>query len=91
MYEMEWKEVNPEQDNWKKQWNLIAYYGSHVVGSIILDDDGKYNSVINGNVEFMVETDLDEAKKEFYERLDDYFSGEIDYYNELRSMLGDMD
>ena len=90
---MEWKEVNPEQDNWKKQWNLTAYYGSDVVGSIILDDDGEgeYNSVIDGNVEFMVAADLDEAKKEFYERLDNYLAGEIEYYEELRSMLGDMD
>lgn len=88
---MEWKEVNPEQDNWKKQWNLTAYYRSDVVGNIILDDDGEYNSVIDGNVEFMEVSDLDEAKKEFYERLDDYLAGEINYYNELRSMLGDMD
>ena len=90
---MEWQEVNPEQDNWKRQWNLTAYCGSDVVGSIILDDDGEgeYNSVIDGNVEFMVAGDLDEAKKEFYERLDNYLDGEIEYYKELRSMLGDMD
>lgn len=87
---MEWKEVNPEQDNWKKQWNLTAYYESDVVGSIILDGEGEYNSVIDGNVEFMEVSDLDEAKKEFYERLDNYLAGEIEYYEELRSMLGDM-
>lgn len=86
---MEWKEVEPEQKNWKKQWNLTAYYGEHIVGSIVLDDDGEgeFNSVINGSIEFMAAGDLIEAKEEFYERLDTYLSGEIDYYTELRNML----
>lgn len=33
---MEWKEVEPEQKDWQRQWNLLAYYGSHVIGSIII-------------------------------------------------------
>ena len=90
---MEWKEVEPEQKNWQKQWNLTAYYGEHVVGSIVLDNDGEgeFNSVIGGSVEFMAVSDLNEAKAEFYDRLDSYLSGEIDYYKEIRSMLADME
>ena len=90
---MEWKEVDPEQKNWQKQWNLTAYYGEHVVGSIVLDNDGEgeFNSVIGGSVEFMAASDLNEAKTEFYGRLDSYLSGEIDYYKDLRSMLADME
>lgn len=89
---MEWKEVNPQQDNWQRQWDLTAYYGEHVAGSIVLDDDGdgEFCSVIDGSVEFMPAADLEDAKKTFYERLDCFFEGEINYYNELREMLGEI-
>jgi len=87
---MEWEEVNTQQDNWKKQWDLTAYYGEHVVGSIVLDDDGEgeFYSVIDGDVEFIPASDLEKAKRIFYESLDCFFEGEINYYNELREMLG---
>lgn len=89
---MEWKEVEPEQKDWQKQWNLTAYYGEHIVGSIILDDDGEgeFNSVIDGVVEFMVSSDLEEAKKEFYDRLQSHFESEIEYYNALLNMLDEI-
>jgi len=89
---MEWKEINPQQNNWKKQWDLTAYYGEHVIGSIVLDNDnwGVFYSVIDGDVEFIPTSDLEEAKGIFYESLDCFFEGEINYYNELRKMLGEI-
>ena len=33
---MRWEEVKPEQKGWQRQWNLTAYYGSHIIGSIII-------------------------------------------------------
>ncbi len=84
---MEWKEVEPRQNNWGQQWNLTAYNGEHTVGSIILDDDGKFYTVIDGTVEWMDVADLEEAKKEFCYRLDAYLEGEIDYYNDLRDKM----
>lgn len=90
---MEWKDVEPEQKDWQKQWNLTAYYGEHIVGSVVFnnDGDGEFYSVINGSAEFMAVSNLDEAKTEFYDRLDSYLSGEIDYYKELRIMLSAME
>lgn len=89
---MEWKEIEPEQKNWKKQWNLTARYGKHIVGSIILDNDGEgeFSSVIDGVVEFMVASDLEEAKKEFYCRLQLHLENEIDYYKALLYMLDEI-
>lgn len=84
---MRWKEVKPEQKGWQRQWNLTAYYGSHIIGSIIIDSDGDFNSVINGYTELILASNLEEAKKEFYNKLKYYLESEIDYYNELLDML----
>ena len=32
---MEWKEVDPEQEDWEKQIDIVAYYGSITIGSIV--------------------------------------------------------
>ena len=84
---MEWKEVEPEQKDWQRQWNLTAYYGSHIIGSIIIDLDGYFNSVIDKSIELILASNLEEAKKEFYDKLKYYLESEIDYYNALLSML----
>ena len=84
---MEWKEVKPEQKGWQRQWNLTAYYGSHIIGSIIIDSNGDFNSVINRYTELILASNLEEAKKEFYIKLKYYLESEIDYYNELLGML----
>lgn len=34
MCTMKWKEVAPEQDDWEKQIDIVAYYGSITVGSM---------------------------------------------------------
>lgn len=31
MTTIEWKEVDPEQSDWKKQINAMAYYGSQKI------------------------------------------------------------
>lgn len=84
---MKWEEVKPEQKDWQRQWNLTAYYGNYIVGSIIIDLDGYFNSVINGYIELILASNLEEAKKEFYNKLKYYLESEIDYYNELLNML----
>lgn len=35
MCTMEWKAVEPEQKDWEKQINIVAYYGSVTIGSIV--------------------------------------------------------
>ena len=84
---MEWKEVKLEQRDWQRQWNLTAYYGSIIIGSIIIDLDGDFNSIIDGSIELIIASNLEEAKKEFYNKLKYYLESEIDYYNELLGML----
>ncbi len=83
---MKWQEVNPEQSDWKKQINLMAYYGSRNIGSIVLCDNG-WNYVVDGSMGFLEAKTEDDAKKEMIEWLDAYFEGEIDYYRELREGL----
>lgn len=86
---MEWKEVNPEQSDWTRQIDIIAYYGRQKIGSIVLCDDC-WNYVIAGNIGFLEADTEDDAKKEMIERLDEYFVDEINYYQELRDSLEEL-
>lgn len=79
---MEWKEVKPEQFDWKKQIDVMAYYGSHKIGSIVLCDNG-WNYVVDDSMGFLEAKTEDDAKKEMIEWLCEYFEREIDYYREL--------
>lgn len=87
---MEWRKVKLEQKDWQRQWNLTAYYGSHIIGSIIIDSDGDFNSIIDGSIELIIASNLEEAKKEFYDKLEYYLESEIDYYNGLLGMLNEI-
>lgn len=90
MATMEWKEVYPEQSDWKKQIDIMAmaYYGSQKIGSIILyDDERSWHCVIDGNIDSLVAETEDEAKEEMIQRLDEHFTDEINYYQELRESL----
>ena len=35
MCTIEWKEVEPEQQDWERQIDIVAYYGSVTIGSIV--------------------------------------------------------
>ena len=86
MATMEWREVDPEQADWKKQINTVAYYGSQEIGSIVYDDTG-WNSVIDGNVEFLNAETEEEAKEEMIVMLENHFEDQINYYRELIDSL----
>lgn len=91
MTTMEWIEVHPEQSDWKRQINIVAYYGSHEIGSIVLcEDERSWNGVIDGSVDFLDAKTEEEAKIEMIERLEEYFEGEINYYRELTDSLGEL-
>lgn len=89
MATMEWRVVQPEQSDWKRQIDIVAYYGSNTIGSIVYDDTG-WNSVIDGSVDFLNAETEEEAKQEMIERLDNHFEDEINYYRELRESLGEL-
>ena len=84
---MEWIDVSPDQNDWVKQINIMAYYGSLKVGSLVLHEEDYWLAVIDGH-----ETDLDarspeEAKEEMKEVLEQHFDEQINYYEELGKML----
>ena len=89
MATIEWKEVNPEQSDWKKQIDVMAYYGSHRIGSIVLRDD-EWNYVIDGSIYSLEAETEDEAKEEMIERLGEHFEDEINYYRELMESLEEL-
>lgn len=65
MCTMEWKEVEPEQSDWEKQVNIVAYYGSVTIGSIVYcGDEIGWQSVIDGRMDFMQAKSLEDAKRE---------------------------
>lgn len=92
MTTMEWKEVNPEQSDWKKQIDVMAYYGSQKIGSIVCCNSKRdWRCVIEGKIDFLMAETEDEAKKEMIEILDEHFEDKINYYEELRESLTDLD
>ena len=82
--DMEWKEVDPAQDDWEKQYDVVAYYGSVTVGSIVYCGGGiGWQSVIDGYMDFMEAASFEAAKEEMIDRLANYFTDQINYYKEL--------
>lgn len=90
MTTMEWKEVGPEQSDWKRQIDVTAYYGSQKIGSIVFCADGSWDYVIDGQIYSLEAETEKEAKEEMAERLDNYFEDEINYYTELRESLEEL-
>ncbi len=89
---MEWKKVLfPDQDDWEIQYDVVAYYGSHKIASLIYSTEYGWQSVIDGTVECLYDSRTEEeAKKEFKERLENYLEGEADYYKELTNMVSEL-
>lgn len=88
---MEWKEVAPEQDDWEKQIDIVAYYGSITVGSIVYcGKEIGWQSVIDGHMDFMQAESLEDAKKEMIDILDEHFTDQINYYHDLQDSLEEL-
>ena len=91
MCTMEWKEVAPEQDDWEKQIDIVAYYGSITVGSIVYCGvEIGWQSVIDGHMDFMQAEYLEDAKEEMISILDNYCTDQINYYKDLQESLGEL-
>ena len=89
---MEWRKISfTDQEDWEMQYDVVVYYGSHKLGSLVYSSEYGWQSVINGTVEDLYNAKTEEeAKKEFKEKLENFLEGEIDYYRELSSMLDDL-
>ena len=88
MCAMEWKEVAPEQEDWEKQMDLVAYYGNITIGSIVFcGGEIGWQSVIDDRMAFMQAESLEDAKKEMIDILDEHFTDQIDYYHDLQDNL----
>ena len=91
MCTIEWKEVEPEQSDWEKQVNIVAYYGSVTIGSIVYCGDGTgWQSVIDGRMDFMQAKSLEDAKREMIDILDNHCTDQINYYEELRESIEEL-
>ena len=91
---MEWREILfPDQEDWEIQYDVVAYYGSHKIGSLVYSTEYGWQSVINGTVEDLYNsTEKQEqiCQREDKEILEDFLEGEVDYYRELCSMLDEL-
>ena len=91
MCTMKWKEVEPEQEDWEKQIDIVASYGSVTIGSIVYcGEEIGWQSVIDGHMDFMEATSIEAAKEEMIDKLDNYFTDQINYYKELQESLNDL-
>lgn len=88
MCTMKWKEVAPEQDDWEKQIDIVAYYGGITVGSIVYcGEEIGWQSVIDGHMNFMQAESLDDVKREMIDILEEHCTDQINYYKELQGYL----
>lgn len=88
MTELEWKEVEPEQEDWKKQIDVVAYYGSVTIGSIVYcGEEIGWQSVIDGHMDIMQVESLEDAKEEMINVLESHCEDQVAYYKELQESL----
>lgn len=91
MSELEWKEVEPEQEDWKKQIDVVAYYGSITIGSIVYcGEEIGWQSVIDGHMDFLQAESLEDAKDEMIDVLDEHCADRINYYKELQESFDEL-
>lgn len=90
---MEWRKISyKDQDDWEIQYDVLTYYGSQKIGSLVYSTIYGWQSVINGTVECLYNSETEEeAKKEFKERLESFLESEVDYYRELINMLDELE
>ena len=70
---------------------MVAYYGDVTIGSIVYcGEEVDWQSVIDGNMDFMESSSLEAAKEEMIDRLDNYFTDQINYYKELQESLDEL-
>lgn len=91
MCTIEWKEIEPEQNDWEKQIDIVAYDGGIIIGSIVYcGEEIGWQSVINGHMDFMEAEFLEEAKQEMIDILDNHCTDQINYYKELQESLDEL-
>lgn len=88
---MVWNEVTPCQDDWERQINVMAYYETINVGSIVYcGSEIGWQSVIDGSMDLLDTETEEQAKSEMIDRLDNHFEGQINYFTELKENLEDL-
>lgn len=91
MTELEWKEVEPEQEDWKKQIDVVAYYGDLVIGSIVYcGEEIGWQSAIDGHMDFLQAESLEDAKREMIDILEEHCTDQINYYHDLQDSLEEL-
>lgn len=84
------KIIFPDQEDWEVQYDVIAYCDD-TVGSLVYSTKYGWQSVLNGVVEDLYDANTEEeAKSEFKERLENFLSGEVEYFEELLSMIDEL-
>ena len=88
---MEWKEIEPEQKDWEKQINIVAYEGMYTIGNIAYcGDEFGWIFTIGNRQDSLLAKNEEEAKDEFICILDEHFQGEINFYGELKESLSNL-
>lgn len=89
---MEWKEIDPEQEDWERQIKLNACNGEVNLGSIVfgIADDG-WQTLIDGSLEYMQAETEEEAKEEMKAVLCDLFEREIENFKNLLKLLENLE
>lgn len=91
MCDLKWVEVDPEQNDWEIQYDLVAYDGNVTIGSIVYcGEEIGWQSVIEGHMEYLEAETLAEAKDEMIFALENHCDDQINYYKELQESLDEL-
>ena len=91
MTELKWKEVEPEQKDWERQIDIVAYYGSVTIASIVhCGEEIGWQSVIDSYMDFLLAESLEDAKEEMINVLESHCEDQIAYYKELQESLDEL-
>lgn len=91
MTNMEWKKVEPNEKDWEKQIDIVAYDGNITIGSIAYcGADFGWIYIIGGHSDSLLAKTEYEAKRDMITVLDNHFVDEINYYKELKESLSNL-
>lgn len=90
MGNIEWKEVEPGQDDWERQIDIM-FCEICILGSVVyFGEELGYGCVIDGAVDVLLARTEEEAKKEIVEVIINNCDDEIAHYTAIRESIGSL-
>lgn len=87
MDKIEWKEVEPQQEDWERQIDIMFCEVCDVGSIVYFGEDIGWGYVIDGRVNDLLAGTEEEARKEMVEIIINHCDDEIDYYRDIKEAV----